>query len=82
MSSRPSSADQNVQSDDCLTLLDLDEYVSPEEEQALRDLYERLDMNDDGKICITDLKKAIESMKLPFVPGAAQVITKYMFFFL
>uniref|UniRef100_A0A0B7AA15 EF-hand domain-containing protein n=1 Tax=Arion vulgaris TaxID=1028688 RepID=A0A0B7AA15_9EUPU len=52
--------------------------VSPEEEKALHDLFQKLDMNKDGRIDLTDLTKAMENMQLPQVPGhAKQFFEKY-----
>ncbi|CAL1537811.1 unnamed protein product [Lymnaea stagnalis] len=52
--------------------VDLQEIVSPEEEKALHNLFLKLDVNDDGKIDMNDLIKAMTTMQLPQVPGHAK----------
>lgn len=47
--------------------------LSPEEEQRLSGLFNRLDVNKDGRIDIHDLSEALNSMQVPQVPGQAQV---------
>ncbi|BFZ20540.1 hypothetical protein BsWGS_23579 [Bradybaena similaris] len=46
--------------------------VTPEEEKSLHELFLKLDMNQDGKIDMNDLTKAMETMQLPLVPGHAK----------
>lgn len=46
--------------------------MSPEEKNRLSGLFNRLDVNKDGRIDIDDLSKALHSMQVPQVPGHAQ----------
>ena len=47
--------------------------LSPEDETRISDLFNRLDVNQDGKIDINDLTLALHQMQVPQVPGQAQV---------
>ena len=47
--------------------------LSPEEEKRLADLFNRIDINKDGKIDISDLTTALHYMQVPQFPGQAQV---------
>ena len=52
--------------------------ISQEEEERLSELFNRLDVNKDGRIDIHDLSEALNSMQVPQVPGQAQVKIKFM----
>ena len=47
--------------------------LSPEEEKRLGQLFDQLDINRDGKIDIRDLSGALHQLRVPQVPGQAQV---------
>ena len=47
--------------------------LSLEDEQRIGDLFNRLDVNKDGKLDIRDLSKALHELRVPQVPGQAQV---------
>ena len=47
--------------------------ICPEEEARLAELFNRLDVNKDGKIDINDLTAALHQMQVPQVPGQAEV---------
>ena len=47
--------------------------LTPMEEAKLRELYEKIDKNRDGKIDIKDLNTALSEMKVAQLPGHAQV---------
>ena len=49
------------------------EDLSKEEEERLSDLFNRLDVNKDGKIDMKDLTEAWYQLEVPTVPGQAQV---------
>ena len=47
--------------------------LSAEERKRISDLFNRLDVNKDGKIDIKDLTEALQQLRVPTVPGQAQV---------
>ena len=47
--------------------------IAPEEEQQLRNLFKKLDINKDGVIDIDDLTEALQTLKVPQLPGQAEV---------
>jgi Ca2+-binding EF-hand superfamily protein len=47
--------------------------ISKEEEERLQKLFERLDVDKDGKISVDDLDKSLHQLGVPQVPGQAQV---------
>ena len=49
-------------------------HLSNEETQRMSELFNKLDINKDGKIDITDLSKSLQQMDVWQVPGHAQVI--------
>ncbi|XP_059155487.1 calcium-binding mitochondrial carrier protein SCaMC-2-like [Physella acuta] len=46
--------------------------LSPEEEKTLHEFFSKLDINQDGKLDLNDLKKAMSAMQLPQIPGHAE----------
>ncbi|CAH1786844.1 unnamed protein product [Owenia fusiformis] len=46
--------------------------LSPEEQKRLQDLFNRLDVNKDGRIDVHDLTEALHNLKIPQVPGHAE----------
>ncbi|XP_064649161.1 calcium-binding mitochondrial carrier protein SCaMC-2-like isoform X2 [Lineus longissimus] len=48
--------------------------IPKEEEERLRKLFERLDVDKDGKISVDDLDKSLHQLGVPQVPGQAQKI--------
>lgn len=48
--------------------------MTPAEEESLRELFGKLDVNKDGKVDMDDLNKALHDMQVPQVPGHAEVI--------
>ncbi|XP_074653824.1 calcium-binding mitochondrial carrier protein SCaMC-2-like isoform X3 [Tubulanus polymorphus] len=52
-------------------------HINPEEETRLQKLFDKLDVNKDGRIDVNDLSKAFEDMGVPTYPGQAQnIVTK------
>ena len=49
-------------------------HLSEEEEERLGKLFNELDLNKDGRICVDDLSRALHKLQIPQVPGQAQVI--------
>lgn len=49
--------------------------MTPMEEVKLKDLFNKIDKNRDGKIDIKDLSTALSEMKVAQVPGHAKVVT-------
>ena len=47
--------------------------LSAEERKRISDLFNRLDINKDGRIDIKDLTEALQTLRVPTVPGQAQV---------
>ena len=49
--------------------------LTPEDEKRLSDLFERLDINKDGRINVKDLTEALHQLQVPkaMVPGHAKV---------
>lgn len=59
-------------------------HLNADEEKRLSSLFNRLDVNHDGRIDVHDLSKALQKLRIPHVPGQAQVkrfyrIPNYMF---
>ena len=48
--------------------------LTKQEEDELSHLFKRIDRNNDGKIDVTDLAAAFTEMKVPQMPGQAQVM--------
>ena len=55
--------------------------LSEEEKLRLSTLFKSLDVNGDGRIDVTDLTKALKKMQVPQIPGQAQVIFLFIFYF-
>ncbi|KAJ8300124.1 hypothetical protein KUTeg_021643 [Tegillarca granosa] len=53
-----------------------EETMTPEEEKSLRKLFEKLDVNKDGKVDMDDLNKALHDMQVPQLPGHAKEFFK------
>lgn len=61
-----------------------EQHLNADEEKRLSSLFNRLDVNHDGRIDVHDLSKALQKLRIPHVPGQAQVkrfycIPNYMF---
>lgn len=48
--------------------------ISKEEEVKLKELFDKLDVNKDGRIDINDLTQALSTLQVPQTPGHAKVI--------
>lgn len=48
--------------------------ISKEEEEKLKELFNKLDVNKDGRIDINDLTQALSTLQVPQTPGHAKVI--------
>ena len=47
--------------------------ICPEKERQYKELFERLDVDNDGRVDVNELKQAFYDMRLPQVPGQAEV---------
>lgn len=47
--------------------------ISQEEEEKLKELFNKLDINKDGRIDINDLTQALSTLQVPQTPGHAKV---------
>jgi len=50
--------------------------ISEADERRLEELFRKLDVNRDGRIDIHDLSEALHRLKVPQLPGHAQVCSK------
>ena len=55
--------------------------LSPEEEKRLSELFDRLDVDKDGRIDVNDLTEALHLLEIPVIPGQAQVVAPACFLF-
>ena len=49
------------------------EELSPHDEARVQELFDRLDLDKDGRIDIKDLSNAFHQLGIPQIPGQAQV---------
>ena len=47
--------------------------ICPEKEEQYKALFDRLDVDKDGRVDVNELKQAFMDMRLPQVPGQAEV---------
>ena len=53
---------------------DVNVNLSQEDEERYAGLFNKLDVNKDGRIDIEDLTEALQQMQVPHLPGHAQVV--------